>query len=117
MTHVKGRNAIYNQYFILRQITPARNLPPDLQKYVFKQNGVKHYMSLYDVNPGEFQVLKAFFLLFFHMAIRVNQMFFIVQQKIESQKCLSALTLKSMCQKLLMGVCVEDLCLCFFTFY
>ena len=64
MTHVKGRNAIYNQYFILRQITPARNLPPDLQKYVFKQNGVKHYISLYDVNPGEFQVLKAFFCFF-----------------------------------------------------
>ena len=53
-----GDYAIYLDYVILGKITPANNYPPDLDKYVLKENEVILHIPLYNTKTWHFRGVK-----------------------------------------------------------
>ena len=51
---MKGDLAIYLDYVILGQLIPAKNNPENIDEYECKENEVKLYIPLYDINTGKF---------------------------------------------------------------
>ena len=51
---IKNELVIYVNCFILGQIIPALNSPPDIDSYQCKQNEVKIAIPMYDLSNGKF---------------------------------------------------------------
>ena len=49
---------MYHHNFIISQLIVAANQPPEIDQYVCKDNEVKLYTCMYDVQMGEFLGLR-----------------------------------------------------------
>ena len=47
-----GDYAVYLDYVIITETIPASNCPPDLDNYVFKENEILIYVTLYNTETG-----------------------------------------------------------------
>ena len=59
MTVKNGDLAMYHHNFIIGQIIVAANHPSQIDQYVYKDNEVKLFTCLYDIQTGEFLGLKS----------------------------------------------------------
>ena len=59
LTVKNGDLAMYNYNFIIGQIIVAANQPSQIDQYVCKDNEVKLFTCLYDIQTGEFLSLKS----------------------------------------------------------
>ena len=53
-----GDLAMYHHNFIIGQLIVAANQPPEIDQYVYKDNEVKLYTCMYDLQMGEFLGLR-----------------------------------------------------------
>ena len=58
ISNIKGDLVVYSQNFIIGQLTPLQNQPPNFEEYSFKSNEVKLVVPIYNNETGKFQRLK-----------------------------------------------------------